>query len=67
MDINIYRENLDEACEKFRAILEKQLYRIEDMKSQGDFTDYSTLDTVRIALFVFLVGEGDELVYDLAV
>ena len=34
-----YTKNLDEACEKFREILKKQLARVEDMKAQGDFTD----------------------------
>ena len=29
-----YTENLDLACEKFRKILEAQLKRVEDMKSQ---------------------------------
>ena len=45
-----YTKNLDLACEKFRKILLKQLARVEDMKSQGDFTDYSTLDTIRIGI-----------------
>ena len=41
---------LDAACEKFRKILEKQLVRIEDMKSQGDFVDYNALDKIRIGV-----------------
>ena len=45
-----YKENLDLACEKFRKILEGQLKRIEDMKSQGDFTDYAALDTIKIGV-----------------
>ncbi len=45
-----YKSELDLACEKFRAILEKQLVRVEDMKAQGDFTDYSALDTLRIGI-----------------
>ena len=45
-----YKENLDVACEKFRKILESQLKRVEDMKSQGDFTDYEALDTIRIGV-----------------
>ena len=45
-----YTKNLDEACAKFRKILEKQLVRIEDMKSQGDFTDYAALDTIKIGI-----------------
>ena len=45
-----YTKNLDEACEKFRRILEGQLSRVEDMKSQGDFTDYASLDTIKIGV-----------------
>ena len=48
--MNCYEKNLDEACAKFRKILEKQLTRVEDMKSQGDFTDYATLDTIKIGV-----------------
>lgn len=45
-----YTKNLDQACEKFRAILEKQLARVEDMKAQGDFTDYASLETIKIGV-----------------
>ena len=45
-----YTKNLDEACEKFRKILENQLKRVEDMKAQGDFTDYAALDTIKIGV-----------------
>ncbi len=45
-----YNKNLDEACLKFRRILESQLARVEDMKAQGDFTDYSSLDTIKIGV-----------------
>ena len=45
-----YKNKLDEACDKFRAILEKQLARVEDMKSQGDFVDYATLSTIKIGV-----------------
>lgn len=48
--MNIYKNNLDEACDKFRAILEKQLERVEDMKSQGDFIDYDALPTIIIGV-----------------
>ena len=41
---------LDAACEKFRKILEKQLTRVEDMKSQGDFVDYDNLGKIRIGV-----------------
>ena len=50
MQIDIYKNQLDTACEKFRAILEAQLKRVEDMKSQGDFVDYSSLDTIKIGV-----------------
>ena len=45
-----YEINLDEACAKFRKILEEQLVRVEDMKSQGDFTDYNSLDTITVGV-----------------
>ena len=48
--MNIYNNQLDEACAKFRAILESQLKRVEDMKSQGDFVDYAALDTIKIGV-----------------
>ena len=46
-DINA---RLNDAMDRFKAILEEQLLRIEDMKSQGDFTDYRTLKTIRIGV-----------------
>lgn len=45
-----YTRELDAACEKFRRIMEGQLARIEEMKAQGDFIDYGTLDTLRIGV-----------------
>ena len=45
-----YNIKLDEACLKFRKILEGQLARVEDMKAQGDFTDYAALDTIKIGV-----------------
>ena len=48
--MNIYKNQLDEACAKFRAILESQLERVEDMKSQSDFVDYAALDTIKIGV-----------------
>lgn len=45
-----YNINLDEACLKFRKILEGQLARIENMKAQGDFTDYAALKTIKIGV-----------------
>ncbi|MBQ9071459.1 MAG: isocitrate/isopropylmalate dehydrogenase family protein [Clostridia bacterium] len=48
--MNNYNKELELACEKFRAILEKQLVRVEDMKAQGDFTDYAKLNTIKIGI-----------------
>ena len=48
--MSIYDKNLDEACAKFRKILESQLKRVEDMKAQGDFVDYASLDKMRIGV-----------------
>ena len=45
-----YNKNLDLACEKFRKILEQQLLRVEDMKGQGDFVDYASLDKLIIGV-----------------
>lgn len=45
-----YKEQLDVACEKFRKLMSDQLERVEDMKSQGDFVDYSKLDTIKIGV-----------------
>ncbi len=41
---------LHEACDKFTKILKDQLVRIENMKAQGDFVDYASLDTIRIGV-----------------
>ena len=48
--MNAYKSELDLACEKFRKILEDQLVRVEDMKSQGDFVDYKSLDKLIIGV-----------------
>ena len=45
-----YKSELDLACEKFRKILEDQLARVEDMKNQGDFVDYTALDKLIIGV-----------------
>ena len=50
MTTNIYNSALDDACAKFRAILEKQLTRVENMKSQGDFVDYNSLEKIIIGV-----------------
>ena len=48
--MNNYEEQLQIACEKFRKVLEGQLKRVEDMKSQGDFVDYNALPCIRIGV-----------------
>ena len=45
-----YKARLDEACEKFRKLMSDQFARVEDMKSQGDFVDYTKLDTIKIGV-----------------
>ncbi len=45
-----YDKELSVACEKFKKILEEQLARVEDMKAQGDFIDYSSLDKLIIGV-----------------
>lgn len=41
---------IEAAKEQFGKLLEKQLKRVEDMKSQGDFVDYSKLDKIIIGV-----------------
>ena len=48
--MNNYEKNLDEACLKFRKILEEHLTRVENMKAQGDFTDYAKLECIKIGI-----------------
>ena len=48
--MNNYEKNLDEALAKFRKILEQQLVRVDDMKAQGDFVDYASLDKLIIGI-----------------
>ena len=38
----------EEIRSKFERVVESQLARIEDMKTQGDFIDYSKLDKIII-------------------
>ena len=45
-----YKAQLDAACEKFRKLMADQLLRVEDMKTQGDFVDYTQLDTIKIGV-----------------
>lgn len=41
---------INAACERFKALMVEQLERVEAMKSQGDFTDYSTLNPLIIGI-----------------
>ncbi|MBR1867518.1 MAG: isocitrate/isopropylmalate dehydrogenase family protein [Clostridia bacterium] len=41
---------LNEACEKFRKLMKGQLERVERMKNDGDFVDYSQKDKIRIGV-----------------
>lgn len=50
MEKETYKAQLDVACEKFRKLMAEQLIRVENMKSQGDFVDYSTLDCIKIGV-----------------
>lgn len=46
----MYREQIEVAKEKFGQLLERQLERVEQMKSQGDFVDYKKLDKIVIGV-----------------
>jgi isocitrate dehydrogenase (NAD+) len=43
-------DQIEAAKEKFGQLLEEQLLRVEDMKSQGDFVDYKSLDQIIIGV-----------------
>lgn len=46
----IAEEKIEAAKEKFGQLLKEQLYRVEVMKSQGDFIDYKSLDHIIIGV-----------------
>ena len=50
MEKEEYKAQLDLACEKFRKLMADQLVRVEDMKAQGDFVDYASLDCIKIGV-----------------
>ena len=50
MEKTEYKAQLDAACEKFRKLMADQLTRVEDMKAQGDFVDYTALDCIKIGV-----------------
>ena len=43
-------QQIEAAKEHFGKLLEKQLARVEDMKAQGDFIDYQSLDKIIIGV-----------------
>ncbi|MEG1458876.1 MAG: isocitrate/isopropylmalate family dehydrogenase [Acetivibrio sp.] len=46
----MYKEEIEVAKEQFGKLLEKQLQRVEGMKAQGDFVDYTSLDKIKIGV-----------------
>lgn len=46
----MYQEQIEAAKEQFGRLLEKQLLRVEQMKSQGDFINYKELDKIIIGV-----------------
>lgn len=46
----MYTKQIEAAKEAFGKLLEKQLKRVENMKAQGDFVDYKTLDKIVIGV-----------------
>ncbi len=50
MEKEIYKAQLDVACEKFRKLMAEQLVRVENMKAQGGFVDYAALDCIKIGV-----------------
>ncbi len=43
-------DQIEAAKEKFGQLLEEQLQRVDEMKSQGDFIDYSSLDQIIVGI-----------------
>ena len=46
----MYEAQIQAATEKFAALLEEQLKRVDGLKSQGDFIDYAKLDKIIIGV-----------------
>ena len=46
----MYEAQIKAATEKFSALLEEQLTRVDGLKEQGDFIDYSKLDKIIIGV-----------------
>jgi len=49
-DVMIATDKIEAAKERFGQLLEEQLRRVEEMKSQGDFIDYKSLDQIIIGV-----------------
>ncbi len=45
-----YTEQIEAAKEAFGRLLEEQIKRVGEMKAQGDFLDYASLDTIKIGV-----------------
>src|SRR5690554_3760794 len=41
---------LEQACVKFKKIMEGELIRVEAMKAQGDFVDYKSLSPIIVGI-----------------
>jgi len=48
--VMVSREKIELAKERFGQLLEEQLKRVENMKAQGDFIDYKSLDQIIIGV-----------------
>ena len=46
----ISTEKIEAAKERFGQLLKEQLQRVEEMKAQGDFIDYKSLDQIKIGV-----------------
>jgi isocitrate dehydrogenase (NAD+) len=46
----IAMDKIEAAKERFGKLLEEQLLRVEEMKAQGDFVDYKSLDQIIIGV-----------------
>jgi isocitrate dehydrogenase (NAD+) len=46
----ITTEKIEAAKERFGKLLEEQLLRVEEMKTQGDFVDYHSLEQIKIGV-----------------
>lgn len=46
----MYENEIKAAQEKFGGLIRKQLARVEEMKAQGDFVDYKSLDKIVIGV-----------------